>query len=127
MANILRIDFLLLGTEMSPREISERTGIVPDVELRQGERNLSLNLPRQHTWKIGSKLNSEELEEHWKELESILLGAKDEIRSIAKSGRVELVVAVVGDGRIPSIRIPVKMSEFAGYVGAIVDIDHLQY
>lgn len=127
MANILRLDFFLLETDVVPKEISEKTGISPDSELRKGERNPSLGLPRQNTWAIGSKTDSAELEEHWRELESILLGAKDQIRLIAKSGRAELVVAVVGGGRLPSIRIPVKMSEFAGYVGAIVDIDHLQY
>lgn len=123
----MQLDFQLLGTTIAPKEISRITGISPDVELNQGERNKELNLPRQAVWSIKSKVQSEVLTEHWENLEKALEQSKEAIKDIAQNGRAVLTVVVTGEKRIPSIQIPPKMSLFAGFVNAVIDIDHLQY
>lgn len=123
----MQLDFQLLGTTIVPKEISRITRISPDVELNQGERNKELNLPRQAVWSIKSKVQSEVLAEHWESLEKVLEQSKETIKDVAQTGRAVLTVVVTGEKRIPSIQIPPKMSLFAGFVNAVIDIDHLQY
>jgi len=123
----MQLDFQLLGTTIVPNEISRVTGISPDVELKQGERNKELNLPRQNVWSIKSKVQSEVLAEHWEDLEKALEPSKEVIKDVAQTGRAVLTVVVTGGKRIPSIQIPPEMSLFAGFVNAVIDIDHLQY
>lgn len=123
----MQLDFQLLGTTIVPKEISRITGISPDVELIQGERNKELNLPRKNVWSIKSKVQSEVLAEHWEDLEKALEQSKEAIKDVARTGQAVLTVVVTGGKRIPSIQIPPKMSMFAGFVNAVIDIDHLQY
>jgi len=123
----MQLDFQLLGTTIVPKEISRVTGISPDVELNQGERDKERNLPRQNVWSIKSKVQSEELAEHWADLEKVLEQSKEPIKDVARTGRAVLTVVVSGGKRIPSIQIPPRMSLFAGFVNAVIDIDHLQY
>lgn len=123
----MQLDFQLLGTTIVPKEISRVTGISPDVELNQGERNKELNLPRQNVWSIKSNVQSDVLAEHWQDLEKALEQSKEAIKDVAQTGRAVLTVVVSGGKRIPSIQIPPKMSLFAGFVNAVIDIDHLQY
>jgi hypothetical protein len=123
----MQLDFQLLGTTIVPKEISRVTGISPDVELNEGERDKERNLPRQNVWSIKSKVQSEELAEHWADLEKVLEQSKESIKDVARTGRAVLTVVVTGGKRIPSIQIPPRMSLFAGFVNAVIDIDHLQY
>jgi len=123
----MQLDFQLLGTTIVPKEISRITGISPDVELIQGERNKELNLPRKNVWSIKSKVQSEVLAEHWEDLEKALEQSKEAIKDVARTGQAVLTVVFTGGKRIPSIQVPPKMSMFAGFVNAVIDIDHLQY
>lgn len=122
----MKLDFQLLGTSVAPKEISKRTGIKPDTELLRGERNSALNLPRQNLWSIESHVNSDEVGEHWADIERSLNRAKEEIRVIAKTGTAKLTLVLARSERLPSLQFPPTMSEFAGYVNAVIDIDHLQ-
>lgn len=122
----MRLDFQLLGTDVSPQEISRRTAIKPDTELERGERNAALVLPRQNVWSLKSHVDSDEVSEHWADLESSLQEARDEFREIAKTGTARLTLVLTRSERIPPLLIPPAMSEFAGFVNAVVEIDHLQ-
>lgn len=122
----MRLDFQLLGTAVLPKEISRRTAIKPDTELERGERNSALDLPRQNVWSLKSHVDSDEVSEHWADLESPLQAARDELREIAKTGTARLTLVLTRSERIPPLLIPPAMSEFAGFVNAIVEIDHLQ-
>jgi hypothetical protein len=123
---LVKVCFELLGTELSPREISQRTGITPSVELGRGERNPARDLPRQNIWALESQLESHEVAEHWQELLPALDSARDTIKEIAKRGTAKFTIVVDSQHRLPSIIIPSSMSEFAGFVNAVIDIDHLQ-
>ena len=127
MKNIVQIDFQLLGTSISPSEISKMTGITPEVELMQGERNPALKLPRQSIWSIRSHTQSDDVVDHWNSLQATLSNSKTVIREIAKTGTAKLTIIINANDRIPSITIPSEMSEFAGFVKAVIDIDHLQH
>lgn len=122
----MKLDFQLLGTSVVPREISRRTGIVPHTQLARGERNAALDLPRQNVWSIESRVDSDEVREHWAEIEPALQRSRDELREIAKTGTAKLTVVLGRSERIPPLQIPPAMSEFAGFVNAVIDIDHLQ-
>lgn len=124
--NFIQIDFQLLGTEIPPKEISRRTGIIPDVALERGERNKTLDLPRRNIWSIRSQVQSDEVSDHWNNLEPILISSKEVIKEIAKTGLAKMTLIVGNDTRIPPITIPPAMSEFAGFIHATIDIDHLQ-
>ena len=126
MKNILAIGFLLSGTTIPPKEISKITGIVPDTELMRGERNAQLDLPRLNIWSIMSQASSDDVAEHWASLEPMLKGAKEEIKEIAKTGQAKLTLIITSKRRIPPITIPPSMSEFAGFINAVIDIDHMQ-
>ena len=127
MNDIVRIDFNLMGTAVPPKEISKLTGITPDVELMRGERNQERDLPRQSIWSKKSRVQSEEVSDHWIDLEKILSDSKEIFKKIAQTGKAELTIVVTSKDRIPSIRIPPEMSEFAGFVRAVIDVDHIQY
>lgn len=122
----MKLDFQLLGTSVVPQEISRRTGIRPDTQLARGERNAALNLPRQNVWSVESHVKSDEVSEHWEDIERVVQGSKDEIREIAKTGAAKLTLVLASSERLPPIKIPPSMSAFAGYVNAIIDIDQLQ-
>ncbi len=122
----VQIDFQLLDTEVLPKDISKRTGISPDVEMLEGERNKKLNLPRCNIWSIRSHAKSDEVADHWGELESVLLSSSDDIKNIAETGTAKFTIIINSDQRVPSIMIPPAMSKFAGFVNAVIDIDHLQ-
>jgi hypothetical protein len=117
----------LVGTALLPKEISKLTGITPDVELMRGERNKERNLPRQSIWSKKSCAQSDEVSEHWNNLGMILSDSREIFKQIAQTGKAELTIVVTSKDRIPSIRIPSEMSEFAGFVGAVIDVDHIQY
>jgi hypothetical protein len=123
---IVKVCFELLGTEVSPSEISRRTGIVPSVEMMRGERNQLRDLPRQNIWALDSQLPSSEVAEHWRELEVQLRNSRDVIKEIAKAGIAKFTIVIESQHRLPSIMIPASMAEFAGFVNAVIDIDHLQ-
>lgn len=125
MESILSIDFQLLNTKVSPKEISVITGITPDVALLRGERNSTRDLPRHNIWSVQSRIESNEVSDHWNYLKEKIYSSKESIRVIAKDGICRLSIIISGH-RIPSIIIPPSMSEFAGYVNAEIDIDHLQ-
>jgi hypothetical protein len=124
--NDVRIDFQLLGTSIAPREISRLTGITPDTEFTRGERNPQLDLPRQNVWSIQSRTESGDVAQHWQELESVLASSREQIRQIARTGTARMTIVISSSQRIPPITIPASMSEFAGFVDAVIDIDHLQ-
>lgn len=126
MKTCVQIDFQLLGTEIAPKEITKILGVVPEVELLRGERNQARDLPRQNTWAIRSNSESDELEDHWETLYHLLNKSKEAVRDIARTGRAKFTLIVNSKDRIPPITIPSSMSEFAGYVDAVIDIDHLQ-
>ncbi|CAN7531288.1 DUF4279 domain-containing protein [Aquipseudomonas alcaligenes] len=122
----LQIDFQLLGTTAPPKDISKIIDIIPDTALLQGERNPARGLPRQNIWSIRSNASSSDLADHWKSLEAALVKAKEKIREIAMTGRARMTIIVSDENRIPPITIPPAMSEFAGFINAEIDIDHLQ-
>ncbi|UXY15342.1 DUF4279 domain-containing protein [Chitiniphilus purpureus] len=124
--DLIKIDFQLLGTDISPSEISKITGIIPSVALMRGERNKARDLPRQNIWSVQSQIESDEVSDHWRGLQDRLHGNQDVIRQIAETGIARLSIIIKGGIRVPSIQIPVEMSAFAGYVGAVIDIDQLQ-
>jgi hypothetical protein len=126
MGDILTLDFQLLRTSVAPKEITARTGITPDFQLLKGERDMQKILPRHNIWSIGSKIDSDDLEEHWSVLRGKLDASREVIRDIRKTGVPRLTIMIGSRQRIPSIKIPPSMSEFAGYVNAEIDIDHLQ-
>jgi hypothetical protein len=126
MKNEIKIDFQLLGTTIPPKEISRLTGIKPDTELMRGERNEKLNLPRQNIWSIQSRVGSDDVADHWSELELVLKSSKEKFREIATTGRARITLIINSKQRIPSIIIPSAMSEFAGFINAVIDIDHIQ-
>lgn len=126
MKNNVEIDFQLWATSISPREISELTKIQPDVQLLKGERNSKLVLPRENLWAIRSKIISNKVEDHWSELEGILSGEKEALREVARTGSAKLTIIVSSKLRIPSIVIPPKMSAFAAFLEAFIEIDHIQ-
>ena len=127
MSEVVRLDFQLLATSIAPKEITRLTGISPDVELERGARNKAQDLPRQNIWSKMSSVHSDEVSDHWTSLRLVLIESKDVIKRIALTGRAELTIVIKSRDRIPSIRIPAEMSEFAGFVGATVDIDHIQF
>jgi hypothetical protein len=120
----VQIDFQLLGTTILPKEISRITGIDPEVELIKGERNEKLGLPKLNIWSIRSHAKSNELVDHWRDLAITLENSKDSIKDIAKTGTAKFTLIVNSSERIPSLIIPPEMSSFAGFVGAVIDIDH---
>ena len=126
MERLIKVCFELLGTKMLPKEISQVTGISPSLELRRGESNESRVVPRQNIWSLDSELESCDVAEHWEKLRPILIEARDTIREIAKSGKAKFTIVVESQHRLPSIQIPSSMAEFAGFVNAMIDIDHLQ-
>jgi hypothetical protein len=69
---------------------------------------------------------SDEVSEHWIDIERALKKAKEEIREIAKTGTARLTLVLTRSERLPPLQIPPAMSEFAGFVNAIIEIDHLQ-
>jgi hypothetical protein len=126
MKTCVQIDFQLLGTEIPPKEITKILGIVPEVELLRGERSEVRDLPRQNTWAIRSNAESDNLLHHWETLRPLLSRSKDAIRNIAMSGHAKFTLIIDSKDRIPPITIPSSMAEFAGYVNAVIDIDHIQ-
>lgn len=126
MRNAVQIDFQLLDTRIAPKAISEMTGIVPDTELLAGERNEKLNLPRHNVWSIRSRVESDNVAEHWRSLEIVLSGVRETLRQVATTGVAKFTLIVNSHQRIPPMTIPASMSEFAGFVNAAIDIDHLQ-
>lgn len=120
----VQIDFQFLDTFILPKEISRITGITAELEMEKGERNKKLGLPRVNIWSIRSHAKSNLLADHWFYLEKTLEEAREPIKDIAKTGMVKFTLIVNSSKRIPSLMIPPEMSSFAGYVGAVIDIDH---
>ena len=111
---------------MPPYEITRRIGVTPDMALSRGERNPALNLPRQSIWSLRSTSFSDKVVDHWRDLEAALCASREVIREIGRSGSVKFTIIVSAKDRLPSLMIPAEMSAFAGFVGAIIDIDQLQ-
>ena len=126
MESIVKVYFELLGTKISPKEISQKTGISPSTELMRGERNKLRDLPRENIWSLDSSLQSNEVAEHWQELEGRLNLSRQAIKEIAKDGTAKITIVINSNHRLPSITIPSSMAEFAGFVNSVIDIDHLQ-
>lgn len=122
----MKVYFELLGTKISPKEISQKTGILPSTELMRGERNKLRDLPRENIWSLDSSLQSNEVAEHWQELEGRLNLSRQAIKEIAKDGTAKITIVINSNHRLPSITIPSSMAEFAGFVNSVIDIDHLQ-
>jgi len=120
------ISFTLWKTEMAPKEITKQIDIIPDTELLKGERNAERILPRQNIWSFRSTVSSNNISDHWRELEFKLNPAKDKIKYITINGTAKITIVVTTQGYIPDIIIPFKMSEFMGYIDGIIDVDHLQ-
>lgn len=120
----VQIDFQLLGTTVLPKDISSMIGVTPEIELKKGERNEKLGLPRSNIWSIRSHAKSDELADHWVYLEATLENSKDAIKDIAKTGTAKFTLIVNSSERIPPLTIPSEMSKFAGFINAIIDIDH---
>jgi len=64
--------------------------------------------------------------DHWNAMEKVLRGPSKLFKEIGLGGVVKITIVVSAGARIPSIKIPPSMAEFAGFVGAVIDIDHLQ-
>jgi len=120
----VQIDFQLLDTTILPKEITKKIGITPEVEFEKGKRNVKLGLPRVNIWSIRSHASSNEVEDHWRNLEKSLESSKDAIKEVAKTGMAKFTLIVNSSERIPPLMIPPEMSRFAGFVNAVIDIDH---
>lgn len=118
----IQLSFSLLDTDVSPREISQKMGVIPDVEVLKGERNKKLNIPRCNVWNIRSKVQSDEVVDHWVDIEKILLPSSNYIKDVASTGLAKFTILANFDER-PSIIIPPDMSKFAGFIGSLIDID----
>jgi hypothetical protein len=117
----------LYGTEMPPEEISRATGIQATTCLARGERNAGLMLPRQNVWSLVSRVDSNDVSAHWQDIESVLLPNQDLLKEIAASGRPVITIAIRDAAtRFPSLMIPPSLSSFAGHIGAVIDVDHIQ-
>lgn len=125
--NDVELDFELWATSIPPREISRRTGIEADVCYAKGERNSSLGLPKENRWSLRSHVQSDSVEEHWRDLERVLLNHKDTLREISETGIARITLIVNSSSRIPPIAIPPAMSAFAAFLNATIEIDHLQH
>lgn len=126
MENNFFLNFVFWNTSVLPKEITGRLNVVPDTELKQGERNKVLNLPRYNLWSLRSTSRSDDVLDHWNELAEKFQGKRQEIKKIGTTGIVKIVIAIQGhSSRLPPIKIPAEMSEFAGYIGAVIDIDHI--
>lgn len=127
MEREIYIDFLLRDTELPPSEITEQTNIIPHVALFKGERRQKpAPLPRQNIWSIESTISSNNIAEHWKELEQKLYPARKKIKEISKNGKAILTIVVNTEGYIPEITLPYAMLDFMGYIDGFIDIDHMQ-
>lgn len=126
MEKVIGLDFQLLGTDMPPEKVTELLGIKPDVELRRDQRNAQHDLPRQNLWAIKSRTQSVDVADHWHELKSILDASKVSIKELARTGKAKISIVIDSKHRLPSIQIPPDMSEFAGFINAEIDVDHLQ-
>lgn len=126
MKTDVEIDFELYATTVAPKEISKITGIDADVCLLKGERNKELCLPRENRWSIRSHVNSNDVKDHWRYLENILIDKKYILRDLARTGVAIITLIVNSPMRIPPISIPPNMSDFAAFLGANIEIDHLQ-
>lgn len=122
------LSFSLTATSTTPREISAITDIKPFTELMRGERDAERGLPRTNLWTVRSRGQAgDSVAIHWETIERELMANIDVFRRLAAEGRAILTVVVEGsETRCPPIEIPPSMSFFAGSIGAIVDIDHLQ-
>lgn len=126
MKSFLLVDFQLLDTDVLPADISKLTGITPNLALKRGETNKDKDLPRQNIWSVESTIDSHEISDYWDDLKDKLVPKQEIIRNVGKTGTVWISIVIEGGARVPSIQIPPEMSAFAGYVGAVIDIDHLQ-
>jgi len=121
------IDFILWDTKIPPKEITKELNVVPDTELLQGERFPERNVPRKNIWSIESTIISNSIDAHWQELKEKLSTKRDKIKEISKDCDAKIVVIIDSEGTIPkNLIIPPDMSEFVSYIGAIIDIDHMQ-
>ena len=127
MKNDVEIGFKLWATTIPPKEISRLTGIEPEVALLRGERNSARDLPRQNLWSLRSSVQSDAVEDHWRDLERVLAEKKEILKEIAQTGSATITLIVNSDSRIPPISIPPAMSAFAAFINATIEIDHLQH
>lgn len=126
METIVKLCFELLGTEIPPKEISRITGIVPSLALMRGETNRARDIPSQNIWALDSQKKSDAVTDLWQELEAALQRSRDVIKEIATTGAAKFTIVIESDHRLPSVTIPPAMGEFAGFVNAVIDIDHMQ-
>lgn len=128
MSPNLFLSFSLIGTSTPPRDISATSGIKPHTELLRGERNTERDLPRSNLWTLRSNGNvGDSVEDHWSTIEKDLLANVDAFRRLATEGKAVITIVIEGNElRCPPIEIPPSMSLFAGSIGAMIDIDHLQ-
>lgn len=115
-----------LEQKFHQKKYLKKTGILPSTELMRGERNKLRDLPRENIWSLDSSLQSNEVAEHWQELEGRLNLSRQAIKEIAKDGTAKITIVINSNHRLPSITIPSSMAEFAGFVNSVIDIDHLQ-
>jgi len=121
--NNIQIDFQILDTKLSPKEITALLDIIPDDEIKKGARNTKLNLPRQNIWSLRSHTESDCVSDHWLELKSKLFHSHKLIKEIIETGKSKFTILFNSEARFPSIIIPPEMSKFAGYINAEIDID----
>jgi hypothetical protein len=128
MRSNIFLSFSLRGTATPPSEISAMTGIRPFTELLRGERDAGRDLPRSNLWTVRSTgWQSDSVARHWQTIERKLVAKTDVFRRLAAEGSAVLTIVVEGsDTRCPPIDIPPSMALFAGSIGAVLDIDHLQ-
>jgi hypothetical protein len=125
--DILYIGFKLWKTIISPHDIKNITGVDPDYSKLKGERNSKLILPKENLWTIESKVTSDEVPDHWEYLEKIIVPAQEKFKEIIElGGEATLVIVITSHFRIPPVFIPPSMCEFAAYINATIEIDHLQ-
>ena len=118
--------FMLSNTDVLPSDISILTGITPNTALKRGESNPTKDLPRQNIWIINSDIRSEVVADHWKNVKNKIIHQQTLLRDIGKTGMVVVNIGIKGGSKAPLIPITPDMSTFSGYVGAIIEIDHIQ-
>ena len=99
--------------------------VQPDHISKKGSRNPKLVIPRNDILSFSSKASkwASDLEEHWKSISEMASANKDRFSELSQDAEIKITVVVDHKGRFPSLYMPKEFVQFAGNIGAIIDVD----